>query len=319
MAPAKGGARPRRSMSRDFILATRGSELALAQTRNTAARLSACWPDLAVREMVLRTTGDRRLDADLKTLGGLEKGLFTKELEEALLAGRAHAAVHSLKDLPTRLPDGLALGAILPRAATADVLVSRTPGGLDALADGARVGTGSPRRRAMLLADRPKVLPEGIRGNVPTRLRKLVAGEFDAVILAAAGLERLGYAPTGNLSFEGETLHCGALPNFLPAPGQGAVAVEIRAGDEVSGERLRPLHDTDTAEAVAAEREVLALSGGGCHAALGARATLAGSRITIEAMMFDARDGSPKYATLSGGRADAAQLAREIVRRLNES
>lgn len=303
-------------MNSGFTLATRGSELALAQTRETAARLSAAWPDLAVSEMIMRTTGDRRLDADLATLGGLEKGLFTKELEEALLDGRADAAVHSLKDLPTVLPDGLAIGAVLPRAATADILVSCAPGGLDALADGARVGTGSPRRHAMLMAQRPGVAPTGIRGNVPTRLRKLLSGEYDAVILAAAGLERLGYAAAGEFAFEGRTLHASALGGFLPAPGQGAIAIEIRADNKDAAERLAPLHDAATADSVAAEREVLAAFGGGCHMALGAHAVVKDNTISIEAMVFDPENASAKQARVSGDRTDAVRLARELAAKL---
>lgn len=303
-------------MNTDFTLATRGSELALAQTHETAARLSAAWPNLAVREMIVRTTGDRRLDADLATLSGLDKGLFTKELEDALLDGRADAAVHSLKDLPTVLPDGLAIGAVLPRATTADILVSRASGGLDALGDGARIGTGSPRRRAMLLAQRPGVAPAGIRGNVPTRLRKLLAGEYDAAILAAAGLERLGYASGGAFAFEGATLHASTLDGFLPAPGQGAIAIEIRTDNNDAAEKLRPLHDADTADTVSAEREVLAAFGGGCHMALGARAVIMNGTISIEAMVFDAENGSPKHGRLSGDRADAAHLARQLAGQL---
>lgn len=300
-------------MSMNFILATRGSALALAQARETASLLSAAWPDLVVRELIMRTQGDRRLDAELATLGGLEKGLFTKELEEALLDGRADAAVHSLKDLPTESPEGLAVGAVLPRASAADILVSRASGGLDSLGAGARIGTGSPRRRAMLLAQRPDVAPAGIRGNVPTRLHKLLAGEYDAIILAAAGLDRLGYDSEDEFVFEGATLHASILGGFLPAPGQGAIAIEIRDDDEGSAEKLRPLHDADTADAVAAEREVLSAFGGGCHMALGARAIVDDDTISIEAMVFDAEEASPKHALLSGNRADAIGLARELA------
>ena len=303
-------------MNTDFTLATRGSELALAQTRETAARLSDAWPHFAVRELVVRTTGDRNLDADLATLGGLEKGLFTKELEEALLDRRADAAVHSLKDLPTVLPDGLVIGAVLPRAPTADILVTRTPVGLAQLSNGARVGTGSPRRRAMLLAQRSDLAPDGIRGNVPSRLRKLLAGDYDAVILAAAGLERLGYAAAGPFAFEGGTLHASALDGFLHAPGQGAIAIEICTDNKSAMEMLQPLHDADTADAVAAEREVLAAFGGGCHLALGARATISGCEIAIEAMVFDAGNASPKYARKAGNRADGVRLARELAAQL---
>jgi hydroxymethylbilane synthase len=169
-------------------LATRGSDLALAQTRAVARLLREAHPELEVVESIIRTSGDRDKEADLSKSSS--PGLFTKELEAALLDHRADAAVHSLKDLPTVLPEGLALAAVLPRADSADVLVSMRPGGLAGLSAGSRVGTGSPRRQAMLLAARHDLAVLPIRGNVPTRLAKLAAGQYDAIILAAAGLVR---------------------------------------------------------------------------------------------------------------------------------
>lgn len=315
-APAFGGGGAKRSgcvMSRTIRLATRGSDLALAQTREVARRLREAHPGLETTEIIIRTTGDREKDADLSQAA--EPGLFTKELEAALLDGRADAAVHSLKDLPTVQPDGLRIAAVLPRADSADVLVAAQTGGLDALQPGARVGTGSPRRRAMLIEARPDAAPASIRGNVPTRLGKLAAGEYDALILAAAGLVRLGYPPIGPLQFGDCHLHVTKLEDFLPAPGQGAIAVEIRAGDAESGDIVSALHDEETGAAVRAEREVLRALGGGCHMALGAKAHVVGGVLHLEAVVFDDSGGSARYAAAHG--SDPEALGREVAAKLH--
>ena len=305
-------------MKRMILLATRGSDLALAQTREVARRLRAAWPDLEVREEIIRTTGDKNLQAELAQIGAGEQGLFTKELEEALMDGRADAAVHSLKDLPTALPSALRLGAILPRADSADVLVASAPGGLSALAAGATVGTGSPRRQSMLLVERPDVAAVLIRGNVPTRLAKLAAGNYDAIIVAAAGLLRLGWPADGPLEVEGKLLHASPLAKFLPAPGQGAVAVEIRSDDTATGEMLASVHDVPTAAAVQAERAVLAGLGGGCHMALGTLGRLDGTTLHLEAVIFD-RPGQPsKHAALSGDAGDPEALGRAVAALLHD-
>jgi hydroxymethylbilane synthase len=304
-------------MSAVIRLATRGSDLALVQTRDVARRLRAAWADLGTTEEIMRTTGDRKLEADLAKIGALEKGLFTKELEEALLQDRADAAVHSLKDLPTTLPEGLALGAILPRAKTADVLLSLFPGGLEALAAGAKVGTGSPRRRAMLRAARADLEVHPIRGNVPTRLGKLAAGDFDAIIVAAAGLERLGWTSDGGIEIDGRSLYATALTSFLPAPGQGAVAVEVRAADGEVRKYFSALHDEATARAVQAERAVLSGLGGGCHMALGARARVDGDVLHLEAVVFDDSGAVPKYAALTGAGNDPESLGRAVAAKLH--
>jgi len=301
-------------MNASLRLATRGSDLALAQTREVARLLRAAHPRLDVSEVVIRTTGDREAEADLAQ--AKVTGLFTKELEAALLDGRADAAVHSLKDLPTTLPAGLDLAAVLPRADCADVLVATNPGGLEFLPAGARVGTGSPRRRAMLLAERREVVAIAMRGNVPTRLAKLAAGACDAVILAAAGLARLGFPTAGRFELDGKILHVSKLEDFLPAPGQGAVAVEIRSDDAATREVLSVLHDAVTSAAVRAEREVLRASGGGCHMALGARGCMVGDELHLEAVFFDETSGEARYA--SGHGLDPEQLGREVARKLHE-
>jgi len=297
-------------------LATRGSDLALVQTRDVASKLRAAYPHIVVEEVIIRTTGDRDTETDLANAPTV--GLFTKELEQALIDGRADAAVHSLKDLPTVTPEGLVLSAILPRADSSDVLLSLQPDGLDGLAAGARVGTGSPRRRAMLLADRSDLVAQPIRGNVPTRLSKLAEGEYDAIIVAAAGLQRLGWLAEGRFDFAGRELHASRLTDFLPAPGQGAVAVEIRSSDTEIKKLLSVLHDAATDCAVRAERAVLAALGGGCHMALGAKARAVDGDLHLEAVVFDASGRPPKYASATGPKDQPDTLGQIVASRLHD-
>jgi len=299
----------------EFVLATRGSKLARRQTQMVRAALEGVWTGLAVREEIVRTTGDNNPEDDLTALGG--SGVFTKELERAVLEQRADAAVHSLKDLPVDLPHGLAFGAVLARASAGDVLVSRHDGGIGGLPRGARIGTGSPRRRAMMLALRDDVEVVSIRGNVPTRLAKAARGDYDAVILAAAGLERLGHAIDGTIGTDHGALHATALPSFLPAPGQGAIAVEIRAGDTRAAGLLEPLNDAGTAAAVEAERAVLRALGGGCHLPLGARATVSGGNLRLEAVLFDLTGAEPKHAALEGSLSHPRELGEALARKLH--
>lgn len=299
----------------DFILATRGSELARRQTKLVSAALQEAWPGSAFREEIVRTTGDLHPAEDLTVLGG--SGVFTKELQRALLERRADAAVHSLKDLPVESPAGIRMAAITCRADAADMLVSRHPGGVEALRAGARVGTGSPRRCAMMLALRGDVQMASIRGNVPTRLTKAASGEFDAVILAAAGLERLGLATSGPIDVAGTTLHVSVLPEFLPAPGQGALAIEVREDDGRAAELVAVLHHRDTAAAVRAERAVLRAMGGGCHLALGALGTVRGEVLRLQAVLFDGPGAPPKHAVLEGPIADPEGLGQAVTRKLH--
>ncbi|MFZ4483541.1 MAG: hydroxymethylbilane synthase [Chthoniobacterales bacterium] len=297
-------------MTGPLVLATRGSALALVQTETASALLKAAWPGLVVERKVVRTTGDERAEENLATMGG--SGVFTMELERELMSGGAHAAVHSLKDLPVMLPPGLVLGAVLPRGNPADVLVSAHPCGVDALPAGSRVGTGSPRRAAMFLTLRSDVRVEPVRGNVPTRLAKVVRGEFDAVILAAAGLERLGLTSHGSFTIEGGTLHAAPLPSFLPAPGQGAIALEIREDDAQTREMVGVIHEDATAAAVQAERAVLAALGGGCHLALGALAVVGNGQLRLEAEYFPGADAAARRASVTGLWTDAEKLGREL-------
>lgn len=245
-----------------IIIGTRGSPLARWQTDWVCAALARAWPALTIELRPFSTTGDRLLDQPLAAIGG--KGVFTQELEQALHTTQIDVAVHSLKDLPVSGAPGLALGAIGEREDARDVLIRHAAGTFAALPLGARVGTSSPRRAAQLLAARPdlKLLP--VRGNVDTRVRKALSGEYDAVVLAAAGVLRLGLG--AHIS---EFL---TLAQMLPAPGQGAIAIQCRAGDERLQGLLRPLDHAPTRAAVTAERAFLAGLGGGCAAPIAAYA-----------------------------------------------
>ena len=246
-----------------LTFATRPSNLARWQTGYVAQQLQAAWPGLTCETEVIVTRGDRVLDKPLPLIGG--KGLFTAELEAALRENRVQAAVHSLKDLPTEMPPGLTIGAIPKRAEPRDALVSQEGFTPESLPPGAVVGTSSLRRAAQILALRPDVQIESIRGNVETRLRKLMEDKYDAVVFAAAGLQRLG------LDTElGERMVLLTLDEMLPAPGQGALAVQCRADDAETLRLLAAIHDEETARAVTAERAFLAGLGGGCSVPVGA-------------------------------------------------
>ena len=251
-----------------LALGTRGSALALAQARIVARALAT-----EVETRVIRTTGD----ASSRPLHELGDGVFVTAIEEALRAGEIDAAVHSLKDLPTGDRPGLVLGAVLPRDDPRDVLITSARGGLATLVDGARVGTSSPRRDAALKLLRPDITTAPIRGNVETRLAKVARGEYDATVLALAGLRRLG-VPVGDDEILGPEL-------MLPAPGQGAIAVQCRADDAGVRVRLAAIDDAATRTATDAERELLRLVGGSCELALGALADVTGGNIVLDAQI----------------------------------
>lgn len=237
-----------------LVFATRPSALARWQTARVIRLLQAAHPGLDCREHIITTTGDRVIDRPLPEIGG--KGLFTTELEEALLSAKVDAAVHSLKDLPVEDTPGLVIGAIPEREATQDVLVSIDGRKLSDLSEGARVGTCSVRRTAQLLAQRPDLIILPLRGNVDSRVRKVMNGEYDAIVLAQAGLTRLGLQSHISEVFP--------LDVMLPAPGQGALAVQCRADDQETLTLLSPIHDPLIAAAVQAERAFLSCLGGGC-------------------------------------------------------
>lgn len=262
-------------------LGTRGSRLALRQADLVTAKLTSAWPGLSVERVVLSTAGDRIPDTALSRIG--DKGLFTRELEDALREGRIDLAVHSLKDLPTAMPDGLALGAVTEREDPRDALCSASGASLRGLPRGARLGTSSLRRRAQALAARPDLQIVELRGNVPTRLSKLEAGLCDAVILAHAGLLRLG--------LEGRVSELLDPSLMLPAVGQGALGVQIRAGDDRVAPIVAPLDHRPTRLSTAAERALLARLEGGCQVPVGALGSWAGERLTLRALVADL-DGS---------------------------
>lgn len=287
-------------------LGSRGSRLALWQAQHVAGRLSTTWPGLTVDISIIKTEGDRRMDVPLTASFG--EGVFVKEIEEALAAETIDLAVHSLKDLPTVTPDGLTIAAIPRRHDPRDALVCRSAARVEDLPRGARVATGSPRRRSQLLHLRSDLQFSVVRGNVDTRLTKLDEGQFDALILAVSGIERLGLA---NVPYTPIPLTL-----CLPAAGQGALAVETRAGDAETRRLVLPLNDTETASCVAAERAFLAALGAGCLAPAGAVGTVAGETLHLEAMVGDPDGRRQMRDRVEGGLSEAGALGAGLAQRL---
>ena len=287
-------------------IGTRQSLLALWQSNHIAACLRKQYPECEVVLKKIVTKGDRILDVPLAQIGG--KGLFTKEIEEDLLSGEVDLAVHSLKDMPTVLPEGLCLTAITERANVGDAFVSNKYNSFAELPLGAVVGTSSLRRKAQLLAARPDLTIRDLRGNVDTRLRKLDEGLYDAIILAAAGLERLGH---------GDRIKA-VIPSSvcLPAVGQGALAIECRTNDAEVRQMLDFLNDVPTVYATNAERAFLGLLEGGCQVPIGVHADVEGDKIKIEAIIA-ALDGSTVLRdTVEGPASDAVALGQALGRKM---
>ncbi len=287
-------------------IATRRSALALWQAEHVATLLRAAHPGLVVELLPMTTRGDQVLDRTLAELGG--KGLFMKELEVALLERRADLAVHSLKDVPAELEPGFALAAVLPRADAADAFVSSRHDALAALPAGARVGTSSLRRTAQLRALRPDLQIVDLRGNVNTRLARLDAGHYDAILLAAAGLERLGLATRIRARL--------AAPDWLPAPGQAAITVEVRAGDARVAELLTPLEDADTRTAVRAERALNAALGGSCTVPVGAWCVVGERGLSLYGMVGDVASGRLLRAEADDAASAPERLGRTVAAEL---
>lgn len=283
-------------------IATRASALALWQSEHVAARLRALHPDLTVELVPITTTGDRIIDRPLAAIGG--KGLFIKELELAMAAGSADIAVHSMKDVPAELPAGFTIGAVLEREDPRDVLVGAGSDGLDALPRGAVVGTSSLRRRSQLLARRPDLVVVDLRGNVPTRLARLRAGEFTAIVLAAAGLRRLGLLEPTWPALAPDTM--------LPAVAQGAIGIECRAADSAIRECIAALEHPPTLACVTAERAMNACLGGSCHVPIAGYACLTGDTLRLDGLVA-AVDGTELVRqTASGPLAAAAAIGRSV-------
>jgi hydroxymethylbilane synthase len=285
-----------------LTFATRPSALARRQTRLVIQALERIWPGLEITEQVITTSGDRILDKPLPEIGG--KGLFTQELEAALLGGEVDVAVHSLKDLPVEAIPGLTIAAIPARGEARDALLSASGSQLQSLPPGARVGTSSLRRSAQLLAARPDLEIAPLRGNVDTRLRKLQAGQYDAVVLAGAGLIRLG--------LETHITHWLPLDLMTPAPGQGALAVQCRSDDSDTGRLLSALDHLPTHQAVTAERAFLSGLGGGCSLPVGAYAILENAVIELHGVVASI-DGGQLLRLHASGR-DPQQLGLQLAR-----
>lgn len=290
-----------------IIIGTRSSKLALWQADYVADCLKKRYPSLRVEKKLMTTKGDKILDAPLAKIGG--KGLFTKELEQDMLSGGIDIAVHSLKDMPTEVPEGLVISAITKRFDPGDAVVSPRYKTLRNLPQGAKVGTSSLRRKAQLLHARPDLHIEDLRGNVNTRLRKLEEDHFDAIILAVAGLKRLGF---GDRITE-------VLPQelVLPAVGQGALAIETRREDKEVRELIAFLNDAETVRCAEAERAFLARVEGGCQVPVGVYATpLDEDRLRVQAVIASLDGGRLYRDELSGSAAGAAVLGRELADRL---
>ena len=315
-------------MNLSLTIGTRGSQLALWQAQFVQQQLNAHFPEVAVSLKIIKTTGDAIQN---RSLLGLGKGVFTKEIETALLNGQIDLAVHSLKDLPTELPDGLHIAAIPAREDARDVLITCAGMTLAQLPEHAKIGTTSPRRKAQLLHVRPNLDIVEVRGNIDTRLRKLHETDLDGIILAAAGIKRLyeqdfqdfqdcqdgrarlQSAPTGALrSLRGNTLSFFDVDMMVPAVGQGALAIEARADDNTVAEHLAPLNDARAAAEVTAERTVLENLGGGCYVPIGANAKHVNGQLSLIGCVCHPR-GTERIVKQAIGTPDDAQRLGEVV------
>ncbi len=287
-------------------IGTRGSALALVQANWVKDKLSKQFPDLTIELEIIETKGDKILDVPLANVGG--KGLFVKEIEEAVLDGRAHLAVHSIKDVPAEFPEGLGIVAVAEREDFRDVLVSRDGLKLDELPSGARIGTSSLRRRAQLLNRRPDLKIESIRGNVETRLSKIVTENLDGVILAAAGLNRLGLAHKITQHLEPGVM--------LPAIGQGALGLETRMDDKVVLVIISFLDHRDTAVCVKAERAFLERLEGGCHVPIAALGVLKKDRLQLTGLVADPDGRKCLRDRLEAEPEEAEELGKSLAEEL---
>lgn len=287
-------------------IATRKSPLALWQAEHVASLLKAAHPDLQIELVKMITQGDKILDTPLAKIGG--KGLFVKELEQGMLNGHADIAVHSMKDVPAQLPDGLEIGAILHREDPRDAFVSNNYQTIDELPQGAVVGTSSLRRQCQLLQKRPDLQIRSLRGNVNTRLKKLDNGEYDAIILAAAGLIRLGFEDRINTAIPVNTM--------LSAVGQGAIGIECRSGDDDTAALISCLHDKTSATRVCAERAMNFTLEGGCQAPIAGHAKIKGNTLLLRGLVAEP-DGSVMIKEqLEGPLKDAEKIGITVANRL---
>lgn len=295
-----------KNSSSQIVIASRESRLAMWQAIHVKERLEQLYPDLEVVIKGITTKGDKILDRTLSKVGG--KGLFVKELEVALASGEADIAVHSFKDVPMELPDGFTIAAVLDRASPFDAFVSPTYASLNDLPKGAVLGTSSLRRQANIASQFPDLVIKPLRGNLDTRLAKLDSGEYDAIILAAAGLERLEMASRIRYVIPAEV--------SLPAPGQGALAIEIHQGRHDLKALLAPLHDTHTDITVRAERTLSRLFGGSCQVPLAAYATLDNQVLRLRAMIATPDGKEMISADETGDQNDPEALGKQVCEKL---
>ncbi|MGJ8671711.1 hydroxymethylbilane synthase [Rubritalea sp.] len=309
-----------------LIVGTRGSALALVQAEMTEGLLRQAFPEAEIVRKVITTTGDRRTDVSLaevaKVEGVFDKGVFIKELELALEKGEIDIAVHSLKDVPTVLEEQFEIVSVLERAPVADVLITKNEGGLESLPQGAKVASSSCRRQKMLRFLRPDIEMVDIRGNVPTRLRKLAEDpNIDGIVLAEAGLVRLGYDATGEMSTEAGSVFGAKLDSetFLPAAGQGAVAIEIRKGDTCAADFVKAINHAPTMTRIQAEREFLRLLNGGCHTPVGVSTQFFGDSLMMEGVVFPEGEaiGDPLQAEVSGPASEPLKVAEILFKSLS--
>jgi hydroxymethylbilane synthase len=293
---------------RPLTIGTRGSALAQRQVALVTEALLALDATLQVETAIVQTEGDRRTEVSLEDIGG--QGVFVKDIEARLLNGEIDIAVHSLKDMPAELPQGLTIAAVLPRADARDALAARDGLDLASLPQGARIGTDSSRRAMQLLAMRPDLEVVSIRGNVDTRLRKVETGEYDAAVLAVAGLQRLGLIERATQVF--------SLREMLPAVGQGVLAVQCRSDDADLVDYLAQMDDRDTRVAVTAERAFLAALGAGCRFPIGAYATVEGENMRLDALLAD-EAGKPHHSSAQGPASAAGRLGRGLALSLRKA
>jgi len=299
-------------MTKKIILGTRGSELALAQARLVEKAIQAARPDTGIETRIIATQGDK---AKVFERQAGRKGLFTAEIERALLARDIDIAVHSAKDLPSEINPDAEIAAVLPRAPVDDV-VSKHSGGFASLPQGAVVATGSVRRKRQLLWKRADFKVVDLRGNVPTRLRKLSASDWDAIVLARAGLERLGRSPALDvISFNGRQFFVEILPReiFLPAGGQGIIATQVRANDQTMKAIADFVNDRETLLCLRAEREFLRLLQGDCNCPVGVLATIENDNMKLRAQLFTDQSVAPREAELEGTHSEGERLAAELL------
>ena len=303
-------------MTRKIILGTRGSELARAQARLVEEAIQAAQPDTKIETKIITTRGDK---ARLLERQAGRKGLFTAEIERALLDGNVDVAVHSAKDLPSEINPDAEIAAVLPRGPMDDVLVSKHPDGFASLPQSATVATGSVRRKRQLLWKRADLKFVDLRGNVPTRLRKLTDNKWDAIVLARAGLARLSLSPVHHeISFEGRQLSLEILPPevFLPAGGQGIIALQVRANDETMKAIVDLVNDHKTLLCLRAEREFLRLLHGDCDCPVGVLATIEGDKMKLRAQLFTDLSAAPREAEVEGTHNERERLAVQLLSRL---